>query len=120
MNYNKDIAPCLTCSRGQGHWITNRGRRLTKDEMMRLQGIDPASFKTVVSETQLGRQIGNAMSVNVLERIFVKALPAAGLAAHGSLTDRWQNRKPPAAFTAQLRKRRAGLAGASAAKRARA
>mmetsp|Transcript_56207 Transcript_56207/g.174313 ORF Transcript_56207/g.174313 Transcript_56207/m.174313 type:complete len:372 (-) Transcript_56207:526-1641(-) len=118
--YSKDVSPCMTCSRGMGHWVTNRGRRVTKDEMMRLQGIDPASFKTVVSETQLGRQIGNAMSVNVLERIFVKALPAAGLAAHGSLTDRWQNRKPPAAFTAQLRKRRAGLAGASAAKRARA
>jgi len=120
MKHMKDLAPCLTCSRGKGHWVTNRGRRLTKDEMMRLQGMNPASFKKAVSEAQLGKQIGNAMSVNILERLFVRVLPAAGLAAHGSLPDRWQRGKPPAALTAQWRKRRAPLAGAGAAKRAKA
>mmetsp|Transcript_56204 Transcript_56204/g.174295 ORF Transcript_56204/g.174295 Transcript_56204/m.174295 type:complete len:372 (-) Transcript_56204:113-1228(-) len=120
MNYARDVSPCLTCSRGAGHWITNRGRRLTKDEMLRLQGMNPATFKKAVSDTQLGKQIGNAMSVNVLERLFVRALPAAGLAAHGSLVDRWQGGKPPAALTSQSRKRRAAPACAGAAKRTKA
>eukprot|EP00413_Alexandrium_margalefii_P009372 CAMPEP_0204539654 /NCGR_PEP_ID=MMETSP0661-20131031/16899_1 /ASSEMBLY_ACC=CAM_ASM_000606 /TAXON_ID=109239 /ORGANISM="Alexandrium margalefi, Strain AMGDE01CS-322" /LENGTH=303 /DNA_ID=CAMNT_0051546273 /DNA_START=6 /DNA_END=913 /DNA_ORIENTATION=+ len=74
MSYAQDSAPCLTCSRNMGHWVTNRGRRLTKAEMMRLQGMDPKDFQVAVSEAQLGKQIGNAMSVNVLERLFVRLL----------------------------------------------
>lgn len=86
----KDISPCITCSRGSGHWVSTRNRRFTKDEMMRLQGMAPSAFKICVSEAQLGRQLGNAMSVNVLERLLVKLLPAAGLAKQGSLEDRWE------------------------------
>jgi len=127
MKYTREVTPCLTCSRGGGHWVTNRGRRLTKAEMMRLQGMDPQTFKVAVSNTQLGKQIGNAMSVNVLERLFVRALPAAGLMPHGSLVDRWESGKPPAAVTGEATKKRgAALApfrcvplGAAAAKRAR-
>lgn len=91
MKYIKEITPCLTCSRAGGHWITNRGRRMTKTEMMRLQGMTTPEqgFRVVVTEPQLGKQIGNAMSVNVLERLFVRLLTAAGLAPHGSLHDRW-------------------------------
>jgi len=85
------VSPCITCSRGAGHWVTNRGRRLTKEEQMRLQGMNPTAFKVAVSESQLGRQIGNTMSVNVLERLFVQILPAAKLAAKGELKDRWAN-----------------------------
>ena len=48
-------------------------------EMMRLQGIDPETFKQVVSDSVMGQQLGNAMSVNVMERILAKALLAAGL-----------------------------------------
>lgn len=85
------ICPCITVSRGAGHWVTNRGRRLTKEEMMRLQGMDPTSFKVAVSENQLGRQLGNTMSVNVLERIFVSLLPAAKLVRRSEVKDRWAN-----------------------------
>merc|ERR1712176_1290545 len=88
--WQKDRSPCITCARSKGHWITNRARRLTKPEMMRLQGMDPDSFKVVVSECQLGYQIGNAMSCNVLERIFVRLLPAAGLHPAALLHDRWE------------------------------
>ena len=56
---------------------------------MRLQGMTPEAFKVAVSQAQLGKQIGNAMSCNVLERLFVRLLPAAGLAPAGSLVDRW-------------------------------
>ena len=47
MSFAFDVSPCLTSSRGNGHWITNRGRRMTKAEMMRLQGMPtpgPASL----------------------------------------------------------------------------
>ena len=40
-----------------------------------------------VSERQFAMQVGNAMSVNVVERILTRLLPAAGLT--GPLEDRW-------------------------------
>jgi len=99
MKYHRGYTPCMTCSRWPGHWVTNRARRLTKAEMLRLQGIRPESFKVAICKSQLGRQIGNAMSVNVLERLFAKILPAAGLVPHGAVADRWKNGKPPAELT---------------------
>eukprot|EP00419_Tripos_fusus_P027165 CAMPEP_0172717574 /NCGR_PEP_ID=MMETSP1074-20121228/71810_1 /TAXON_ID=2916 /ORGANISM="Ceratium fusus, Strain PA161109" /LENGTH=318 /DNA_ID=CAMNT_0013542541 /DNA_START=88 /DNA_END=1041 /DNA_ORIENTATION=+ len=89
MKWMKEASLCITCSRFQGHWVTSRGRRMTTDEMMRLQGMRPEKFKKAVSKRQLGIQIGNAMSVNVLERLFVRALPASGLVGHNTLRDRW-------------------------------
>lgn len=88
--YKLGVTPCLTCSRAAGHWLTNRGRRMTTLEMLRLQGMPtPAEgFVVAVSERQLGKQLGNAMSCNVLERLFSRLLPAAGLTPQ--LHDRWQ------------------------------
>jgi len=104
--YLKDLSPCMTCSRNGGHWVSSRGRRMTKTEMMRLQGIDPNTFRVAVSECQLGRQIGNAMSVNVLERLFVRLLPACGLVRRGALVDRWQKGRPPAELVGKGTKRK--------------
>ena len=67
------------------------GPRLEIEEMMRLQGMDPTEFTVAVTDTQLRKQLGNAMSVNVLERLLVCVLPAAGLVKHGALVDRWKN-----------------------------
>lgn len=53
---------------------------MNRDEMLRLQGFQPRQFRTVVSPSEVGKQCGNAMSVNVLERVLVNLLPAAGLA----------------------------------------
>ncbi|MDP7647377.1 MAG: DNA (cytosine-5-)-methyltransferase, partial [Candidatus Woesearchaeota archaeon] len=86
-----DISPCITRSRYQGHWITNRKRRMNKAEMLRLQGMNPGKFVSVVSDQVLGQQIGNAMSVNVIERILKRALEAANLVDPGSLEDHWAN-----------------------------
>ena len=74
--------------------------------IMRLQGMNPSKFHLAVSYGQLGKQLGNAMSINVLERIFVQLLPAAGLAQVGSLQDRWVDgtanpRRPKPARTTQ-------------------
>ena len=46
-----------------------RIRRLTPRECLRLMGFDD-DFKIVVSDTQMYRQAGNSIVVNVLEAIF--------------------------------------------------
>jgi len=89
--FRKNMCPCITVSRGGGHWVTSRGRRTMKTEMMRLQGMDPTKFKVAVTETQLGKQLGNTMSVNVLERLFVRLLPAANLVKRNEVKDRWES-----------------------------
>lgn len=89
---HEGCSACLTVARGKGHWITNRGRRMLLSEQLRLQGLPTVEegFVQAVSDRQLGAQIGNSMSVNVLERVLVRLLPAAGLIAAGRLHDRWQ------------------------------
>merc|ERR1712151_422932 len=104
--WQEDRTPCITCHRAKGHWITNRGRRLSKPEMMRLQGMKPEGFKVVVSDMQWGKQIGNAMSCNVLERIFVRLLPAAGLYPAALLRDRWDSAGPAAPATLPVSRKR--------------
>jgi DNA (cytosine-5)-methyltransferase 1 len=89
--WSNGYVPCMTCRRGAGHWVTNRGRRLTKEEMMRFQGMDPTQFVVAVPDGPLGVQLGNTMSVNVLERLLVRLLPAAGLVKSNAVVDRWQN-----------------------------
>jgi len=89
----KGRSPCITCSRRSGHWVSSRNRRQTLEEMLRLQGMNPTILKKSVSRAQIGKQIGNAMSVNVLERLLVRALPAAGLVSSRQLEDRWETGK---------------------------
>lgn len=86
----KGKSPCITRSRGAGHWVTSRGRRLTLKELFNLHGMKGINFKQVVSDSQQGKLLGNSMSLNVLERIFVRALPAAGLMPASKLHDRWE------------------------------
>ncbi len=97
MTCTYNYSPCLTKSRNRGHWLLHEKRRMNINEMLRLQGIDPTKFVVDVPVAQLGQQIGNAMSVNVIERILVKALEAAKLIRPSSLKgkdstlDRWEN-----------------------------
>ena len=60
------------------------------EEMMRLQGMNPSEFNLDVTERQLAQQLGNAMSLNVLERIMFRLIPAAGLGTVGE-KDRWES-----------------------------
>ena len=60
------IPPLRFCiCRSAGYYLSNRARRLTPSEMMRLQGMNPNLFIQVVSDQILSAQIGNSMSVNV-------------------------------------------------------
>ena len=91
-SYMEDRVMCMTKSRPLGFWISSRGRRMTVDEMLRLQGMERC-FEQVVSDKVLGAQIGNAMSQNVLERLFIHLLPVAGLVSKSTvLEDRWLQR----------------------------
>merc|ERR1719394_1927258 len=83
-------------------------------EMLRLQGMDRLSFKQVVTDRQMGAQIGNAMSQNVIERILCKLLPAAGLVAANTVpVDRWQT----SVKKGEKRRREEDATGSSKAKR---
>ncbi len=59
--------------------------------MFRLQGMDPTKFVVEVTPTQLGQQLGNAMSVNVVERVLYQVILATALVDSSSIADRWQN-----------------------------
>ena len=56
--------------------------------MMRRQGMLPSEFNMVTSEAAIGKQLGNTMSVNVIERVLVSLLPAAGFTNQGKIIDR--------------------------------
>jgi DNA (cytosine-5)-methyltransferase 1 len=66
-NYMKDMTPTLTCSTPM--YLTKYKRYLTPHECLALQGFRSNKFKQVVSNSQLFRQAGNSMSVNVLKAI---------------------------------------------------
>ena len=63
---------------------------MTLQEMMRLQGwLGP--FTQTTTDAQLGQMLGNSMSVNVLQRLLCRLLPAAGLCpASLLLPDHWE------------------------------
>jgi DNA (cytosine-5)-methyltransferase 1 len=64
-----NMSPTLTASISNNMYVTKYNRYLSIKECLLLQGF-PTDFKQVVSNTQLFKQIGNTMSVNVLKAIF--------------------------------------------------
>ena len=49
---------------------------MTLEEMFRLQGINPGVFTKAVPDTDVGQQIGNALSANVVERLLLQVFKA--------------------------------------------
>ena len=75
VQHNGTVAPTVTASVQSIYYIENdnRVRKLTPLEYWRLQGFDDTDFnkaKEVSPETNLYKQSGNSISVNVLEDIF--------------------------------------------------
>ena len=87
----KDVSPCITRSRYKGHWITNVQRRMSLEEMCRFQGFDPTKIKQSVSNVEMGRMLGNAMSINIVERILFRVLRHMGFVQLASTVDRWES-----------------------------
>ena len=65
----KNMTPTITASNCKSMYNTTYNRYLTPQECLLLQGFSE-KFKQVVSNTQLCKQIGNSMSVNVLIFLF--------------------------------------------------
>ncbi len=87
-----NTCPCLTRTRcgDMGYYSTKRLRLLTINDMMMLQGVDPAIFEgweDVVSQRQMGSIIGNAMSQNIMERVMRGIFNSVGIPLKGG--DRW-------------------------------
>ena len=72
-NYpNSNIySPCISAD--SRLWCVCKNRYANTKERLTLQGFN-LNFKQVVSKTQINKQIGNSMSVNVLASIFDKIL----------------------------------------------
>lgn len=68
---SKGVVPTITCK--NPYYLTKFSRLLSAKECIWLQGFS-RDFKQVVSETQLQKQAGNAMSVNVLKSVIEQML----------------------------------------------
>ena len=84
-------SPCLARSMAGagGHWVSSRSGCSWLRRWLVLQGMPADGRREGISNRQLGLMIGNAMSVNVLERLLARLLPGVGLLPPGSLHDRW-------------------------------
>jgi DNA (cytosine-5)-methyltransferase 1 len=70
VNSNK-YSPSLTCNNRL--WNIKKSRYANIKERLKLQGFN-LNFKQVVSKTQMDKQIGNSMSVNVLKCLLEKII----------------------------------------------
>ena len=88
---SKGVVSCLTSARATSNamYVTSYGRVLSTRDMLNLQGM-PASRldNNVVNDNAIRSMIGNAFSLNVVERLWCRALYCAGLVQH-RLVDRW-------------------------------
>ena len=57
---------------------------------MRFQGINPSCLHNTCSESEMGKLIGNAMSVNVVERVLFLLFTNVGILLNSSV-DRWKS-----------------------------
>jgi len=81
-----DIAKTLTRTRGGqgGPWITNRGRRATVNEMLKIQGFkeNEVPWKQAGLKTaQIGKLLGNSLPVNMIGHVLSEAMYSAGVTA---------------------------------------
>ena len=63
----------------------------TLNELFHLQGLSEkaCAWQTVISPRQMGKMLGNTMSLNVCERVLGRLLTAAGL-VRKCPPDRWR------------------------------
>ena len=94
-SWTDEECPCLTRSRARtgGFYLTTHHRRMSTEEMCRLQGMSPSDApwqNAGLSRTFFNGALGNAMSVNVLHRLLPRVLQAAGLIEAADWTDKWE------------------------------
>ena len=79
-----NVAKTLTRTRGMqgGPWVSTRGRRVTTDELLRLQGFEPGRVHwkgAGITKAQIGGMVGNAVTVHTVGYLLAEAMFAAGL-----------------------------------------
>ena len=83
VNVMNGICPTITRARGscQGFYLTSIARRLSVQELCKLQGLDPATVNFEdVPESAIGALAGNAMTIPVLAAVIREALISTDLA----------------------------------------
>ena len=87
-----------TRGRAGGPWICARGRRTdVYEELPWVQGFHPRQLDfegAGITRSQAGGMLGNAMSLNVVERLLCEAFWCAGLSSKRPV-DRWANQSVP-------------------------
>ena len=77
------FCPCITKTRAgnMAFYSVKRYRRLSVDDMLKLQGFDPRDFagwQKIVSTRQMGMMVGNAMTLSIMERLMRQICLAMG------------------------------------------
>ena len=87
---SKGVVPCLTSARATSNAmrVTSYGRVLSTRGMLNLQGMPARLDNNAVNDNAIRSTIGNAFSLNVVERLLCRALFCTGLVEH-RLVDRW-------------------------------
>ena len=86
--------PTTKAQRGRAcaWWLSLVGRRINLPELFKFQGLRSAELgdwqSAGISDGNMGHMLGNAVSLNVVERIMSRALFSAGLVRR-RLPDRW-------------------------------
>lgn len=87
--------PCITKSRGgsNGFYVISLSRFMTIYEIGAFQGVPSwvidRFLRKGITKAQLGRALGDAMSLNVLMRVLPRALRAGGLLPNWVPSDVW-------------------------------
>ena len=87
-NMMHNLCPTITKSRGgaEDFWLTSLGRRLSAQELLRIQGFDPSHMDlSGLTSRQLGMMAGNAMTLPVLAEVLKNALYGTDLCVARSL-----------------------------------
>ena len=79
-DWGVDESPTLTRARGMqlAFWSLQHGRRLSLQELMKLQGVNPHRVNLQgLSKNQFGAMLGNAFTVPVMKALLEAAIKAA-------------------------------------------
>ena len=78
LNMGLDVSRCLTKARGgsQAFYSLQHARRLSVNEMCRLQGLDSRDMNINLTRRQMGHLLGNGFTCTVLARVLVSAIQA--------------------------------------------
>ena len=86
--FGVDISRTLSCGRAKtgGFWLSNRGRKMTTEEMMKVSGLKPeqemVGWNQLVSRAQFQGMLGNCVPVPLVGSVLQNAMFAAGLISH--------------------------------------